>query len=168
MENSMNGFEHIKGWGIDADPENEPTYPMKKYTGDDHKRLNYKRPAQQPVTVEILRSNERPNVTATFGTFNPPSGISGMIRRYAFQFSEGSFGHWIPLILADRVNAIEGIVDDLRNGHFPNIVRERGWTAEWKYNKKSLLTKLFTGVFLIALAGGAMYAKNKMKKFSET
>jgi hypothetical protein len=24
---------HINGWAIDADPENEPTYPMKKYTG---------------------------------------------------------------------------------------------------------------------------------------
>ncbi|HEY0058952.1 MAG TPA: hypothetical protein VGB56_07435, partial [Flavisolibacter sp.] len=60
-------YSHIKGWGIDADPRNEPTYPMKVYTGDDHKRLNWERPTLQPVTVEVLHSNERPNMTATFG-----------------------------------------------------------------------------------------------------
>ena len=36
-------YAHIKGWGIDADPENEPTYPMKNWTGDDHKRINWER-----------------------------------------------------------------------------------------------------------------------------
>ena len=76
MENLEEKFSHIKGWGIDADPENEPTYPMKKYTGDDHRRLNYERAEQQPVDVEILMSNERPAVTTVFGTSTPPSGIS--------------------------------------------------------------------------------------------
>src|SRR5687767_2833276 len=71
-----NEHAHIKGWGIDADRENEPTYPMKKYTGDDHRRLNYERPEQQPVNIEILQSNERPHVTAVFGTSTPPSGLS--------------------------------------------------------------------------------------------
>ncbi len=93
MENLEDNYSHIKGWGIDADPKNQPTYPMKKYTGDDHRRLNYERPPQQPVNVEILHSNERPDVTRVFGTSVPPSGLSGMIRRYAFKYSEGSWGH---------------------------------------------------------------------------
>src|SRR5215211_3216087 len=63
MENTANNHEHIKGWGVDANPQNEPTYPMKKYTGDDHNRLNWVRPPLQPVTVEILHSNERPNIS---------------------------------------------------------------------------------------------------------
>src|SRR5688500_2470274 len=121
MENLADKFSHIKGWGIDADPENEPTYPMKKYTGDDHRRLNYERVEQQPVDVEILKSNERPAVTSVFGTSTPPSGLSGVIRRFAFRFSEGSLAHWFPLILADRINAIEGIIEDIGNGHIPNI-----------------------------------------------
>src|SRR5688500_14055724 len=83
-------FSHIKGWGMDADPENEPTYPMKKYTGDDHQRLNYTPPQQQPVDIEVLKSNERPRMTAVFGTSTPPSGVSGAIRRFAFKYSEGS------------------------------------------------------------------------------
>jgi hypothetical protein len=146
MENQVSEFNHIKGWGVDADQSNEPTHPMKKYTGDDHKRLNYKRPEQQPVSVEILKSNERPNMTAVFGTSTPPSGLSGAIRRYAFKYSEGSWGHWLPLILADRINVVEGIIDDLKHGYVPNIFAERGWKAEWKYNKKGMIQKIAVSV----------------------
>lgn len=148
-----NEHSHIKGWGIDSDKENEPTYPMKKYTGDDHMRLNYERPSQQQTDIEILHSNERPTLTAVFGTAVPPSGLSGMLRRFAFRFSEGSWGHWLPLILADRVNMVEGIVDDVKKGHFPNVMAERGWKAEMKYNraglvKKALVVAALTGTLL--------------------
>lgn len=145
MENFEEKYAHIKGWGIDADPENEPTYPMKKYTGDDHRRLNYERPLQQTQHVEVLHSNECPGLTAVFGTSVPPKGLSGRIRRFAFKHSEGSFVHWLPLILADRVEAWEGIIDDIRSGHFPNIIAERGWTAEWKYNRKNVLKNVVIG-----------------------
>ncbi len=134
MENSIVSYQDIPGYGMDADPKNEPTYPMKNYTGDDHKRLNYERSVQQAPSVEILQSNERPSLTAVYGTSVPPSGLSGMIRRYAFKHSEDRYRHWIPMILADRINVYEGIIDDLKNGHFPNIFAERGITAEWKYN----------------------------------
>src|SRR6188768_1356919 len=77
----------VKGWGIDADPENDPTYPMKKRVEGEHAGYSWERPTQQPVDVEVLHSNERPNVAAAFGAANPPAGISGMIRREAFKFS---------------------------------------------------------------------------------
>ena len=147
-----NNPKDIPGWGIDADPENEPTYPMKKYTGADHDRLNYERAPQQPVNIEVLHSNERPTVTRVFGTSTPPSGWSGALRRYAFKFSEGNAAHWMTLILADRVNAIEGIIEDIRNGHFPNIVAERGWNAEWKYNKQGVLKKIAVGAAVVTAA----------------
>ncbi len=152
MENLESHYSHINGWGMDADPKNEPTYPMKKYTGDDYRRLNYQKPPQQPVTVEILHSNERPGVTAVFGTSNPPSGLSGAIRRYAFRFSESEYGHWLPLLLADRVNVVEGIIDDLKRGYVPNIFAEKGWNAEWKYNRKGLITKLAVGALVTTAA----------------
>lgn len=162
-ENTDSSYSHIKGWGIDADPENEPTYPMKHYTGDDHKRLNYQRPEQQPQTVEVLHSNERPNITAVFGTSSPPTGLSGAIRRYAFRYSEGSWGHWLPLLLADRVNMIEGVIDDFSHGHIPNIWAEKGLNAEWKYNKKGLAVKVVTGVAL-TLAVAALLSGKKKKR----
>jgi hypothetical protein len=137
---------NIEGWGIDADPENDPTYPMKHYTGADHDRLDYERAPQQREREEILHSNERPGITRVFGTSTPPSGLSGMLRRYAFKFSEGSSGHWMTLLLADRVNVVEGIIDDLKRGYIPNVIAERGWRAEWKYNRKGAVKSLVVGV----------------------
>lgn len=152
MENAFEEKHRNKnGWGIDADPKNDPTYPIKNRTNEEHKGYTWERPAQQLVDMEILHSNERPNITAVFGTSAPPSGLSGMIRRYAFRYSENHYGHWLPLILADRINVVEGIVDDLKKGHIPNVFAERGWNAEWKYNRKAALTKIAVGVALTAL-----------------
>jgi hypothetical protein len=161
MENNTNDYMNIKGWGVDADPDNEPTYPMKKYTGDDHNRLNWERPVRQIQTVEVLHSNERPDLTAVFGTSAPPSGLSGAIRRYAFKYSESSYSHWLPLILADRVNVIEGIVDDLKRGHIPNIFAERGWQAEFKYNKKGLVRKALVGLAVATVVLTLLSKKRK-------
>ena len=149
---SKNDYENIKGWGVDADPANEPTYPMKTYTGDDHNRLNWERPVIQIQTVEVLHSNERPGLSAVFGSSIPPTGLSGAIRRFAFKYSESSYGHWLPLLLADRVNVVEGIVADVRRGHVPNFFAERGWAAELKYNRKGLARKLVVGLAVTAVA----------------
>lgn len=132
---------HIKGWGIDADPKNDPTYPIKKRTDEETEGYSWDRPEQQETDIEVLESIERPNRTAVFGTAAPPSGLSGMIRRYAYTKSESSYGRWLPLVLADRIGIAEGIVDDLKHGHVPNLFMERGWNSEWKHNRKSFVTK---------------------------
>jgi hypothetical protein len=142
----------IKGWGVDADTKNDPTYPIKHRTNEEHDGYNWKRPSQQPINIEVLHSNERPNVTAVFGTSVPPSGLSGMIRRLAFRYGEGSFAHWIPLILADRVNVVEGVVDDLLHGHVPNIFAEKGMKAQWKYDQKGVVKSLAVGALLTTAA----------------
>jgi hypothetical protein len=161
MENTENDYSHINGWGIDADPKNEPTYPMKNYTGDDHQRLNWERPELQAPDVEILHSNERPGPSAVFGTTSPPSGLSGAVRRYAFRHSENEYLHWLPLLLADRIHMVEGIIDDLKQGHIPNVIAERGWTAEWKYNRKALVKNV---VKTAAVAGAIIYFMYKDHK----
>lgn len=140
MANTTIDYTTIPGWNLDADPKNEPTYPIKKWTGDDHKRSNWERPVlQKDDDVEILHSNERPTLSAVFGTPQPPSGLSGVLRRQAFKFSESEYGHWLTLLLADRVNMVEGIVDDLKHGHIPNIFAEKGMKADWKYNRKEVI-----------------------------
>ncbi|HEY1005875.1 MAG TPA: hypothetical protein VGD92_01800 [Sphingobacteriaceae bacterium] len=163
MENRITDYKSIKGWGVDADPKNDPTYPIKRRTNEEHKGYTWERPPQQPVTVEILHSNERPNVTAVFGTSSPPAGLSGQIRRFAFRYSENQYRHWLPLILADRVNAIEGIIDDLRHGHVPNILAERGWTAEWKYNKDDFVKKVVAGTVVTSLVLAVLLSGSKSK-----
>src|SRR4051812_30126785 len=150
MQERRQDYTQVKGWAVDADPENDPTYPMKKRNNGEHQGYTWQRPAQQPIDIEVLHSNERPNVTAAFGTSVPPSGLSGMIRRFAFKYSESSYGHWLPLVLADRVQMIEGVLEDLGHGHIPNLVDELGWHAEWKYNRKSLILRLMIGAAVVA------------------
>lgn len=142
----------VKGWGVDANPKNDPTYPMKARNNGEHKGYTWQRPTQQPVNVEILHSNERPNVTSVFGTSTPPVGLSGVLRRYAFKFSESSYGHWLPLMLADRVGVVEGVLNDVVHGHVPNVFSELGWKAEWKYNRASLLARIAIGTVIVGAA----------------
>jgi hypothetical protein len=164
MEINPSDYAHIKGWAVDADPKNEPTYPLKKYTGDDHKRLNWERPPLQEQKEEVLLSVEHPRMTATFGTPNPPAGLSGKIRRLAFKQTESEYGHWLPLLIADRVNVVEGIVDDIKRGKFPNIWAEKGIKADWKYNKKGLLEKvLVTSLIVTAFIWSFNRSKKRVK-----
>ena len=152
MKRTAKDPSQIEGWGVDADPKNDPTYPMKNRNDGEHAGYSWERPPQQPITVEVLHSNERPNVTSVFGTSTPPSGLSGVIRRIAFRYSESSYGHWLPLMLADRVSVVEGVLGDLKHGHVPNIFAERGWKAEWQHNRASLVRRILVRVILVSAA----------------
>jgi hypothetical protein len=131
----------IPGWGVDADPENDPTYPYRERDKDDHSG-EWARPPVQHTDVEILQSIEHKRRPAVVGTSSPPSGLSGMLRRGAFRYSESHWAHWLMLMGADRVNMVEGIVQDLARAKIPNIPAEMGMRSEWKHNRKGLVTKL--------------------------
>jgi hypothetical protein len=150
MERTARDFSEIKGRGVDADPKNDPTYPMKNRNDGEQAGYSWERPPQQPITVEVLHSNERPDVTSVFGTSTPPSGLSGVLRRLAFGYSESSYGHWLPLMVADRVSVVEGVLSDLKRGHVPNVFAERGWKAEWKHNRTSLVRRILVRAILIS------------------
>lgn len=145
---------HIKGWGIDRDPKNDPTYPMKNRTDEETEGYSWERPELQPINIEVLKSVERPNITAVFGSTIPPSGLSGSLRRLAFKYSESSYGRWLPLVMADRIGEIEGIIDDLKKGHVPNIFAEKGMHSEWKYNRQNFVIK---SAVTVAAAIGVYY-----------
>jgi hypothetical protein len=132
---------------------------MKIRNDGEHAGYGWERPPQQPITVEVLHSNERPDLTSVFGTSAPPSGPSGAIRRIAFRYSESSYGHWLPLVLADRVGVVEGILDDFRHGHVPNVFAERGWKAEWRHNRIGLARRVLVRAALISAA--VAYVRNR-------
>lgn len=104
---------HIPDWGVDLDPAKRPAVPMER-TPPRLEGLHWDRPTQQPRTVEVLHSIERPGITPVFGTSAPPKGLSGWIRRRAFRRSESDLRHWMLLLLADRVNVVEGLAEDVR------------------------------------------------------
>ena len=161
MEKRLINPSQVKGWGVDANPKNDPTYPMKTRNNGEHAGYSWQRPTQQPVNIEVLHSNERPNVTAVFGTSTPPAGLSGVLRRYAFKYSESSYGHWLPLMAADRIGVLEGYLHDVAHGRLPNVFAERGWRAEWRHNRASLLGRIAIGVVLITAAAGFFNSRRK-------
>ena len=144
----------VNGWGVDADPRNDPTYPMRDRSADTETHMNWKRPPLQRPGVEVLQSMEHNRRPAVFGTSSPPSGISGMIRRAAFGYSESDWRHWLMLLGADRINMVEGIVADLGRGHVPNVPAEMGMRAEWQHNKSGLVRKvaIAAAVTVVAVA----------------
>jgi hypothetical protein len=103
----------ILGWGADLDPADRPAYP-KERTPPRLDNVHWSQPEQQEPSVEIFHSTERARITPVFGTSVPPSGLSGVLRRRAFRRSENDVRHWMMLMLADRVNVVEGLFADLR------------------------------------------------------
>jgi hypothetical protein len=154
MRNQKIDPSQVNGWGVDINPKNDPTYPIKTRNNSEHKGYSWLRPTQQTATVEILHSNERPNITSVFGTSTPPAGLSGALRRYAFRFSESSYGHWLPLMAADRVGVAEGYLQDFIHGRIPNVFAERGWAVEWKHNRTSLVIRILGILAMILTIAG--------------
>jgi hypothetical protein len=141
-------YAHIQGWGADLDRAQRPAVPMERMPA----RLDgVPQPQQQPLTVEVLHSNERPGMTPVYGSTVPPSGLSGSMRRLAFKFSENDVRHWLTLLAADRVQVVEGVLSDLAHGHVPNIYAEMGGPAELRHNpagaaRKALVVGAVLGV----------------------
>lgn len=149
----------VTGWGADLDHAQRPAYPMER-TPPRLTNVHWDQPSAQPVTVEVLVSTERPGITPIFGTTVPPRGLSGVVRRLAFKASENDVRRWMLLLLADRIDVVEGVLQDLVKGHLPNVPAEMGLPAEWRYNRRALLGKLLV---LAALATAAALIARTMR-----
>lgn len=149
----------IVGWGVDANPQNDPTYPYRDRSADDRSG-DWRRPTLQHQDVELLQSVEHRQLPAVFGTANPPKWASGAMRRLAFRWSESHWAHWLLLMGADRVNMVEGLMEDVAKAKIPNIPKEMGMGAEWRHNKKGLALRLGTA----AVLAGAVFAWRKSRR----
>lgn len=154
-------LERIAGWGSDLDRNNWPAMPMER-TPLRFIHVSPGQPVQQAQTVEVFCSPERPGITPIFGTAQPPKWLSGAIRRLAYKLPENDVRHWLMLIAADRVNMVEGVVDDLRQGHFPNVLGEMGLRSELRYNPAGLARKAFVAT---AAVGAMMVLRNRRKRY---
>jgi hypothetical protein len=75
--------------------------------------VHWSEPEAQQTHVEILQSSEHFRRPPVFGTGVPPRGVSGWMRRRAFVHSENDLRHWLMLLAADRVDAVEGMAADV-------------------------------------------------------
>lgn len=121
----------IVGWGVDLDPQNRPGIPKERdalvKTG-----AHWHFPERQIPHFDRERSVEHKFLTPVFGTTCPPKGLSGVVRRFAYRYSEGRSAHWLLLMLADRIDVIESGVSAAVRGRPDNPIAERGLAAEFK------------------------------------
>ena len=75
-----------------------------------------------------------------------------MLRRQAFRYSESKWAHWLMLMVADRVNVVEGVVQDIRQGRVPNIAAEMGLRSELAHNRVGLIKKVAIAGAVVGLA----------------
>ena len=60
-------------------------------------------------------------------------------------------GHWLLLVLADRVNTVEGVVQDLGRGRPPNPLVERGLVKRSRSREAAAATLALVGIATVGL-----------------
>ncbi len=153
----------IPGWGADLELEKRGGYWDTQSRLESGIRLN--NIEQQVPHVEIHKSIERPTLTPIFGTIAPPKLLSGVMRDYAYaKHSEGMLRHWLWLMAADRVDMVESLFADAAHGRLPNLWKEMGLSAEWKYNRTAFVKKVAIGSIGLAAAAAALWALSRDKE----
>ncbi len=121
----------IPGWGADLDPADRPSVPREVFDPD-NTGAHWDFPDRQEQKWPRERSIEHAFVTPVFGTSCPPKGLSGVLRKYAYSaFSEARAAHWLILLAADRVDAIESHVESLLTARPDNPITETGVLSEF-------------------------------------
>lgn len=158
----------IPGWGVDLDPADRPAVPRERREATG---AHWDVPDQQPQLRPRERSIEHSQLTAVFGTAAPLRLLSGKLRRHAYRrYSEARAAHWLILLAADRVDAVEshlqsfvttrpdnpltqsGVLSELSRGGF----RSRATSRRADTNHQWLDPIIVAGPW--ALAGAAGYA----------
>ncbi len=120
----------IPGWGVDLDPRDRPSVPREVFDPA-ASGAHWEIPERQPEKWPRERSIEHAHLTPVFGTSTPLKGLSGVIRRYSYaRYSEGRAAHWLLLIAADRVDAIESHLASFLTLRPDNPITETGVLSE--------------------------------------
>jgi hypothetical protein len=93
-------------WGVDRRKEDRPGVP-KETPPHPLPGVHWREPPQQVPAHPVLMRADLDRLTPVFGTGEPPRGVSGALRRVAYTVPDHKARHWMLLLLADRVDAIE-------------------------------------------------------------
>ncbi|WP_134738056.1 hypothetical protein [Nocardioides sp. 503] len=122
--------ERIPGWGADLDPADRPSYPRESLdlkpegAADGLPELQHREGYRE-------RSIEHADLTPVFGTAQPLHGVSGAIRKLAYErYSEARAAHWLLLIAGDRVEVLGSTVRSFVSTRPDNLFSETGIKAE--------------------------------------
>ena len=120
----------IPGWGADLGLRDRPSFPQER-PGAEDTGAHWTLPERQEELVRRERSIEHGMLPPVFGTVAPLHGVSGVIRRAAYdRFSEARLAHWLLLIIGDRVDAAGAHVGSALRGDLGDPIAETGIRAE--------------------------------------
>ena len=127
----------IPGWGVDLDPKDRPGTPKERFDPD-ATGAHWDFPERMPETDDRERSIEHKFLPPVYGTAQPLHGVSGRIRRFAYdRYSEGSVTHWLLLIVGDRVESTGAHLRSLASLRPDNPITETGVLGEAKHHPLS-------------------------------
>jgi hypothetical protein len=125
--------KRIPGWGVDLDPADRPSVPKLRF--DPAAAARAEAIAQQPEKWPRERSIEHRSLTPVFGTACPPRGLSGAMRRHAYdKYSEARAAHWLILLAADRVDALENHLRSFLTLRPDNPITQTGVRSEFTHH----------------------------------
>jgi hypothetical protein len=121
----------IPGWGVDLDPKLRPS--GRRLVWQEDTGAHWEFPERQPEKWPRERSVEHRFLPPVFGTACPPRWLSGAIRRLSYRrYSEAQAAHWLLLVLADRVDAVENHLESFLKLRPDNPITETGVLSEFK------------------------------------
>ncbi len=133
-ESSADLRARIPGWGVDLDPKDRPSVPRERFDPE-LSGAHWDFPERQPEKWPRERSMEHKFLTPVFGTSCPPKGLSGMMRKYAYnRFSEARAAHWLILVAADRVDALGSHLRSFLTLRPDNPITETGVLSEFSHH----------------------------------
>jgi hypothetical protein len=125
----------IPGWGADLDPADRPSVPQERF---DSTGAHWDFPDRQEELAPREKSIEHGMLTPVFGTSTPLRGLSGALRRLSYdRYSEGRAAHWIILLGADRVDAIESHLASFVTTRPDNPITETGVLSDLNHHAVS-------------------------------
>ena len=158
----------IPGWGVDLDPRDRPSVPRERTVPAGAAASEF--PERQQEKWPRERSVEHETLPPVFGTSCPPKGLSGVLRKYSYRrFSEARATHWLLLVAADRVDAVESHLRSFLTLHPDNPITETGVLSEFSHHgfssragqkRADLMHQPLDPVIVAApwiLAGGLLY-----------
>ena len=91
---------------VDSAHARRPGVPMEAEPHADP-GASWDEPERQQSQIRHLKRKGLQNLTPVYGTAQPPKGLSGVIRRAAYEIPEHKPSHWALLMAADRVDVLE-------------------------------------------------------------
>jgi len=93
--------------GRDIAPYERPGVPMEHEPRPLTPGVRWNEPERMSPVPWVTKRMELDRLTPVYSTALPPRGLSGLLRRIAYNIPESHARHWATLLLADRVDVLE-------------------------------------------------------------